>query len=76
MKKVDKEAVPVKATSSWQLEKRSSERKHVPPKRYGIDLVVKCPRDSQKKEEKATEEKLGWTQNESKQFEPLALAIT
>ena len=58
-KKVEKEAVPVKATTSWQLEKRSSERKHVPPKRYGIDLVMKYPKDSQKKEEKATEENSG-----------------
>ena len=58
-KKVEKEDVPVKATASWQIEKRSSERKHVPPKRYGIDLVMKYPNDSQKKEEKATVENLG-----------------
>ena len=31
-KRVEKETVPVKATTSWQIEKRSSERFHVPPK--------------------------------------------
>ena len=55
-KKVEEEAFPVRATTSWQIEKRSSERKHVPPKRYGIDLVLKYPKYSQKKEEKAPEE--------------------
>ena len=58
-KRVEKETVPVKATTSWQIEKRSSERKLVPPKRYGIDLVMKHPNEPQKKEEKAIEENLG-----------------
>ena len=38
------DAIPIKATTSRQVEKkgplRHSERKHVPPKRYGIDLVT------------------------------------
>ena len=38
------DAIPIKATTSWQVEKkgpiRYSERKHVPRKRYGIDLVT------------------------------------
>ena len=58
-KRVEKETVPVKATTSWQFEKRSSEKKHVPPKRYGIDLVMKHPNEPQKKGEKAIEENLG-----------------
>ena len=38
------DAIPIKATTSWQVEKkgpiRYSEKKLVPPKRCGIDLVT------------------------------------
>ena len=41
------QAIPLKATVEWQKEKgvptRTSERKHVPPKRYGIDLITQEP---------------------------------
>ena len=53
--KEESETIPIKATSSWQMEKkvptRSSERKHVPPKRYGIDLIS---REKEVPEEEAT----------------------
>ena len=45
VEKGENETIPIKATSSWQVEKkgpiRSSERKHMPPKRYGIDMISK-----------------------------------
>ena len=50
----EKPALPVKATVAWQIEKKgpvpTSERKHMPPKRYGIDLITKA-REGQKNEE-------------------------
>ena len=52
----EKPAIPVKATASWQTEKkevpiRTSERRHIPPKRYGIDLITK-EQEGQEFEEK------------------------
>ena len=51
----EKPALPVKATVSLQIEKKgpvgTSERKHMPPKRYGIDLNTK-ERGGQENEEK------------------------
>ena len=50
----EKPALPVKVTVAWQIEKkgpvRTSERKHMPPKRYGIDLITK-EQEGQKNEE-------------------------
>ena len=51
----EKLAIPVKATASWQTEKkgpiRTSKRRHIPPKRYGIDLITK-EQEGQEFEEK------------------------
>ena len=51
----EKPALPAKATVSRQIEKkgpvRTSERKHLTPKRYGIDLITK-EQEGQENEEK------------------------
>ena len=51
----EKPVIPVKATLSWQIEKRgpirTSERRHIPPKRYGYDLITK-EQEGQEIEEK------------------------
>ena len=51
----EKPVIPVKATLSWQMEKRgpirTSERRHIPPKRYGYDLITK-EQEGQEIEEK------------------------
>ena len=67
--KTEKETVPVKATTSWSTEKRASGRKHIPTKRYGIDLVVNYPKDPQRGEEKEIEESQRWIWIDSKQTE-------
>ena len=42
-------AIPVKTTTSWQIDRRVSERKHVPSKRHGIDLISKYQEEEEKK---------------------------
>ena len=55
--KPEKVAIPVKATTSWQIDRRVSDRKHAPPKRYGIDLISKHPKNQGEEEKKASGEK-------------------
>ena len=54
--KPEKVAIPVKATTSWQIDRRVSERKHAPPKRYGIDLISKHPKKQVEEEKKTSGE--------------------
>ena len=54
--KPEKVAIPVKASKSWQIDRRVSERKHAPPKRYGIDLIAKHPKKQVEEEKMASGE--------------------
>ena len=51
----EKATIPVKVTAPWQIEKRgpfrTSERRHIPPKQHGIDLITK-EQEGQEIEEK------------------------
>ena len=54
--KPEKVTIPIKATTVWQMDRRVSERKHVPPKRYGIDLISKRQKKQVEEEKKASGE--------------------
>ena len=54
--KPEKVTIPIKATTAWQMDRRVSERKHAPPKRYGIDLISKHQKKQVEEEKKASGE--------------------